>query len=71
VKPGIFLRDFAEAGIIVTMFALGFEENSSKFVHSIKRSWGIAPFGAIVPFLVTYGVVIHFWGDKNTALMAP
>ena len=39
-------------GIIIIMFALGFEENSSKFVQGIKRSWGIALFGAIAPFLV-------------------
>jgi Kef-type K+ transport system membrane component KefB len=67
--PGIFMRDFAEIGIIVIMFALGFEENSSKFIRSIKRSWGIALFGAIAPFLVTYSLAMHFWGDRNGALM--
>ena len=53
-EPGIFMRDFAEIGIIVIMFALGFEENSSEFIKSIKRSWGIALFGAIAPFVVAY-----------------
>jgi len=67
--PGIFMRDFAEIGIIVIMFALGFEENSSKFIRSIKRSWGIALFGAIAPFLVSYSLAMHFWGDRNGALM--
>jgi Kef-type K+ transport system membrane component KefB len=68
-EPGIFMRDFAEIGIIVIMFALGFEENSSDFIHSIKRSWGIALFGAIAPFTVTYLLVMHFWQDHNGALM--
>ncbi len=68
-EPGIFLRDFAEIGIIVIMFALGFEENSANFLGSIKRSWGIALFGAIAPFMVTYTLIMSFWGDKNGALM--
>jgi Kef-type K+ transport system membrane component KefB len=68
-EPGIFMRDFAEIGIIVIMFALGFEENSSDFIRSIKRSWGIALFGAIAPFLITFSLVMHFWQDSNGALM--
>ena len=68
-EPGIFMLDFAEIGIIVIMFALGFEENSSDFIRSIKRSWGIALFGAIAPFLIAYSLVMHFWGDRNGALM--
>jgi len=43
--PGIFLTDLSQVGIIVIMFALGFEESSSAFLQSIKRSWGIAFFG--------------------------
>ena len=68
-KPGIFIEDFASIGIIVIMFALGFEENSSDFVKSIKRSWGIALFGAIAPFLIAYNLALHFWGAQNGALM--
>ncbi|MEH6580902.1 MAG: cation:proton antiporter [Halioglobus sp.] len=68
-KPGIFIEDFASIGIIVIMFALGFEENSSDFVKSIKRSWGIALFGALAPFLIAYNLAMHFWGDSNGALM--
>ena len=65
-EPGTFMRDFAEIGI---MSALGFEENPSDFIRSIKRSWGIALFGAIAPFLVTFSLVMHFWQDSNGALM--
>ncbi len=68
-EPGIFMRDFAEIGIIVIMFALGFEENSSNFLLSIRRSWGIALFGALAPFAVGYGLAMHFWGDPPGALM--
>jgi Kef-type K+ transport system membrane component KefB len=67
--PGIFLTDLSELGIIVIMFALGFEESSTAFLRSIKRSWGIALFGAIVPFAVAYGLVLQRWGDPNAALL--
>ncbi|EED30782.1 putative sodium/hydrogen exchanger [gamma proteobacterium NOR5-3] len=67
--PGVFIRDLAEIGIIVIMFALGFEENSSAFIRSIRRSWGIALFGAIAPFTVAYATVMYFWGDANAALL--
>jgi Kef-type K+ transport system membrane component KefB len=68
-QPGIFIEDFASIGIIFIMFALGFEENSSEFVRSIKRSWGIALFGALAPFAIAYSLAMHFWGDRNGALM--
>ena len=43
-----FIRGFSEMGIILIMFALGFEEDTGKFVRGIKRSWGIALFGALL-----------------------
>lgn len=64
-----FIEDFAELGIILIMFALGFEENTGNFIASIKRSWGIALFGAIVPFCVAYFCALWFWNDQNIALM--
>ncbi len=65
----VFITDFADLGIIVIMFALGFEEDTGNFLRSIKRSWGIALFGAIVPFAVAYAAALVFWGDKNMALL--
>lgn len=65
----VFIINFAELGIIVIMFALGFEENTDHFLQSIKRSWGIALFGALVPFLASYSVAMSIWGDHNTALL--
>jgi|TARA_B110000977_G_scaffold132777_1_gene169130 Kef-type K+ transport system membrane component KefB len=65
----IFIVNFAELGIITIMFALGFEEDTSNFLKSIKRSWGIAVFGALTPFAVAYGATYYFWGDKHIALL--
>ncbi|MDH5433873.1 MAG: cation:proton antiporter [Gammaproteobacteria bacterium] len=64
-----FIVNFAELGIIIIMFALGFEEDTSNFLKSIKRSWGIAFFGALTPFLVAYVASLYFWEDPNVALM--
>ena len=49
-EPHPFIRGFAEVGIVLIMFALGFEERIGSFLQSIKRSWGIAFFGALAPF---------------------
>lgn len=70
VKMPIFIEDFSELGIIIIMFALGFEEDAGNFVKSIKRSWGIAFFGAIVPFCVAYYTAWLFWQDFNIALLS-
>lgn len=64
-----FIRGFGELGIIVVMFALGFEENSKNFIASIRRSWGIAFFGAVAPFAVAYAIAIYFWQDHKLATM--
>jgi Kef-type K+ transport system membrane component KefB len=64
-----FIRGFAELGIILIMFALGFEENTRNFLRSIKRSWGIAFFGAVAPFCVAYVIANYFWSDPRIAIM--
>jgi len=66
---GPFIRDFAELGIIIIMFALGFEESTDNFVASAKRSWGIALFGALAPFGVTYVIADYVWNDWNISMM--
>lgn len=65
----IFIIDLAELGIIVIMFSLGFEEEPNNFLRSIKRSWGIAFFGALAPFTIAYSLTLLFWGDPNIALL--
>ncbi len=64
-----FIREFSELGIIFIMFALGFEESTDNFVASLKKSWGIALFGALGPFVVTYAVADAIWDDTNVSLM--
>jgi Kef-type K+ transport system membrane component KefB len=66
---GAFIRVFAELGIIFIMFALGFEESTDNFLASIKRSWGIALFGALAPFAVAYVIADYVWDDPNISLM--
>lgn len=64
-----FVHGVSELGIVLIMFALGFEESARNFVRSIRHSWGIAFFGALAPFLAAYGVAWWFWGDRSVALM--
>ena len=64
-----FIRGFADLGIVLIMFALGFEENTRNFIRSIKRSWGIAFFGAVAPFFTAYFVADYFWDDTNISIM--
>ena len=68
-EPDPFIRGFSEIGIILIMFALGFEENTSHFLTSVKRTWGIAFFGGLAPFLTAYAVADMFWGDAKVSLM--
>ncbi|MFQ5564237.1 MAG: cation:proton antiporter [Parvularculaceae bacterium] len=70
VESTEFIRGFAEVGILLIMFAIGFEENTSAFVSSVKRTWGIAFFGALAPFCASFTVVKIFWGNTDAALMA-
>ncbi|MEE8332772.1 MAG: cation:proton antiporter [Alphaproteobacteria bacterium] len=64
-----FIRGFAEVGIVLIMFALGFEESTKNFLKGIKRSWGIAFFGGVAPFFTTYAVADYFWQDIGISLM--
>ena len=64
-----FIEDLSKLGIIIIMFALGFEENTGNFLGSIKRSWGIALFGALAPFGIAYSVALFFWEDPRIALL--
>jgi Kef-type K+ transport system membrane component KefB len=64
-----FIRGFSEIGIILIMFALGFEEDTQRFIKGIKRSWGIALFGALGPFVAAYTISFYFWQDTKLALM--
>lgn len=54
VESPVFIHEFAEIGIVLIMFALGFQESTSNFMKSIKRNWGIAFFVAVAPFFTAY-----------------
>lgn len=69
VEPTPFIAGTADVGIVLIMFALGFEESTSRFLKSVKRSWGIAFFGGLVPFLVAYGTAFYFWQNQPIALL--
>ena len=69
-ESGDFIRGFSDIGIILIMFALGFEENTSTFLKSIRRSWGIALFGAVAPFVAAYAAIFAFWPDHNVAMLS-
>ena len=69
IQMPVFIVDLAELGIIVIMFSLGFEEDTGHFLKSVKRSWGIAFFGAIVPFSIAYTATMWFWNTPNMALL--
>jgi Kef-type K+ transport system membrane component KefB len=66
---GDFIRVFAELGIIFIMFSLGFEESTDNFISSVKKSWGIALFGALAPFAAAYIIADQIWHDPNISLM--
>lgn len=68
-KPDAFIKGMSELGILLIMFALGFEENTNNFITSIKQSWGIAFFGALAPFMAAYLVADYFWDNTSISLM--
>jgi len=68
-EPDHFIESFAEIGIIIIMFALGFEESTSNFFKSIKRAWGIAVFGALGPFITAFSIAWFFWESFNISIM--
>ncbi len=68
-EPLPFVQGVSELGIILIMFALGFEESLENFLAAMKRSWGVALFGAVAPFFTAYFLAMAFWGDTSVALM--
>ena len=58
-----------EIGIILVMFALGFEENLSNFLQGLKKAWGIAVIGAIFPFLAGFYTAKFFGYPTTSALV--
>jgi len=63
------LEYLGEIGIILVMFALGFEENVENFLNGLKKAWGIAVIGAIFPFLAGYYVAEVFGFGFTSAML--
>ena len=51
------------------MFALGFDESTEDFMASMRKSRGIALFGAIGPFTISYVVTDFTWNEPATSLL--
>ena len=64
-----FLETIGEWGIVFIMFALGLEEDISRFTQGLKRSMGIALIGAAFPFVAGFGVASLFGYDQNSAML--
>jgi len=60
------LEFLGEIGIVLVMFALGFEEDLSNFLKGVKKAWGIAIIGAIFPFLAGF-LSAKFFGFSTTS----
>ncbi|MEO1922958.1 MAG: cation:proton antiporter, partial [Nautiliaceae bacterium] len=58
-----------EIGIILVMFALGFEEDLKNFLNGIKKAWGIAVIGAIFPFMAGFFSAKLFGFSTTSALI--
>lgn len=60
-----FIGGISELGITLVFFALGFEENVTHFVCGVKKAWGIASIGALVPFCCGFGTSCFFFPDVD------
>lgn len=71
IEHSHFMHTLSVLAIAIVFFALGLEENVAHFLDGIKKAWGIASIGALVPFLVGFGCTSLFWPDAdiNTSLM--
>ena len=69
IEEGHALEFLGDIGIILVMFALGFEEDAKAFVDGVKKAWGIALIGAIFPFLAGYYSALSFGFSQNSALI--
>jgi Kef-type K+ transport system membrane component KefB/Trk K+ transport system NAD-binding subunit len=63
IQPGPEIQLLAEIGIFFLMFHAGVETQPLEFYDALKRSMGVAIVGAIVPFVVSFGVAWSFGLD--------
>ena len=63
IQPGPEIQLLAEIGIFFLMFHAGVETQPLEFYDALMRSMGVAVVGAIVPFVVSFGVAWSFGLD--------
>ena len=64
IEPSEAITLLAEIGIFFLMFHAGVETQPREFFDALKRSFGVALVGAIVPFGVSFGVATAFGLDR-------
>ena len=64
IEPSEAITLLAEIGIFFLMFHAGVETQPREFFDALKRSFGVALVGAIVPFVVSFGVATAFGLDR-------
>jgi len=65
VERGEGIEFFAEWAITVVFFSLGFEETVEHFLEGVRKAWGIALIGALVPFGCGYLSGYIFWPELD------
>lgn len=68
-EENVILESIGEWGIIFVMFALGFDEDLGHFVKGMKRSIGVAIFGALFPFMAGFYIAGLFGFDFNSQMI--
>jgi Kef-type K+ transport system membrane component KefB len=68
IEPNEVIDVLAQLGIFFLMLHTGVETNPREFITALKKSFGIATIGALVPFLASMSIALLFGFFLNTAL---
>lgn len=68
IEPNEIIEVLAQLGIFFLMLHTGVETNPREFLSAIKKSFGIAFIGALVPFFASMSVALLFGFSMNAAL---
>lgn len=68
VEPNEVIDTLAQMGIFFLMLHTGIDTRPRDFFPALKRSWGVAFLGAVVPFSVSTSCALYFGLPWQTAL---
>tara|TARA_R110002110_G_scaffold33533_1_gene114737 strand:- start:58027 stop:59262 length:1236 start_codon:yes stop_codon:yes gene_type:complete len=68
VEPNEVIDTLAQMGIFFLMLHTGIDTRPRDFFPALKRSWGVALLGAIVPFTVSTSCALYFGLPWQTAI---